>query len=92
MGYFKQRDIDAQEANAHVHPALLDAVNAIRSALPPPKPKVHVLLCDGMVVDVYTDSDLAEYEMHLCKQADKYYGDNAHNYDLITKAVNTNVR
>jgi hypothetical protein len=89
MGYYKQRDIEAQEANAHVHPALLDAVNAIRSALPT-RPKVHVLLCDGMVVDVYTDSGLAEYEMRLCQQADKYYGDNAHTYDLISKPVNTN--
>ena len=89
MGYYKQRDIEAQEANAHVHPALLDAVNAIRSALPT-RPKVHVLLCDGMVVDVYTDSELAEYEMRLCQQADKYYGDNTHSYDLISKPVNTN--
>jgi len=89
MGYFKQQEIEAQEANAHVHPALLDAVNAIRSALPT-RPKVHVLLCDGMVVDVYTDSGLAEYEMHLCKQADRYNGDEAHTYDLIAKPVNTN--
>lgn len=88
MGYFKQQDIDAQEANDHVHTHLRGAVNAIRNA-PPTQAKVHVLLCDGMVIDIYTDSALAEYEMHLCKQADRYYDDDSHHYDLITKPLNT---
>jgi len=35
-------------------------------------PAVHILTCMGRPVGVYVDKSTAEYEMHLCKQADEY--------------------
>ena len=80
-----------QEANAHVHPVLRQMVNIMSGVMKDDlRPVVHVLLCDGAVIDVYSDEGQAQYELHLCKQADKYYGDNEHQYMLVSKPVNVN--
>ena len=42
---------------------------------PFPVPLVHILLCDEVPVGVYVDKNTAEYEMHLCKQADAHMGE-----------------
>lgn len=89
MGRMKDLHIAQTEANDHVHPVMRQMVNIMSGAIKQDlRPVVHVLLCDGEIVDVYADEEQAQYEMHLCQQADRYYGDNDHEYALIAKPVN----
>jgi len=89
MGRMKDLHIAQTEANDHVHPVMRQMVNIMSGAIKQDlRPVVHVLLCDGEIVDVYADAEQAQYEMDLCLQADRYYGDNEHEYSLVTKPVN----
>lgn len=49
-----------------------------------PPPVVHVMLCDDRPIAVYVDRQTAEYEAHLCKQADEQMGEA---YTYVIKAM-----
>jgi len=51
-------------------------------------PVVHVMVCDGKPVAVYVDRQTADYETHLCKQADEAM-DEAHTYVTVTLPLTT---
>jgi hypothetical protein len=50
--------------------------------------EVYVLLCDGVVTDVFTDKAMAEYDLHICQLEDNEEG-LAHDWTLLTRQLNT---
>lgn len=60
----------------------------VRQTQPFPAPVIHVMLCDGVPLSVYVDKQTAEYEMHLCEQADEEM-DEAHAYVIKTMPLVT---
>ena len=53
-----------------------------------PVVEVYLLLCDGVVTDVFTDKSMAEYDLHICQLEDNEEG-LAHNWTLLTRQLNT---
>ena len=51
-------------------------------------PIIHVMICDSQPLAIYVDRQTAEYEMHLCKQADEEM-DEAHTYAIKTMPLVT---
>ena len=88
MGQFKQIHAILQEIanDANVHPSVREAMrNTIQSQ---PIVEVYVLLCDGVVTDVFTDKTMAEYDLHTCIHADREEN-LPHHWSLITRQLNT---
>jgi hypothetical protein len=88
MGQFKQIHAVLQEIanDANVHPSVREAMrNTIVSQ---PIVEVYLLLCDGVVTDVFTDKTMAEYDLHTCALADIQEG-TPHDWTLLTRQLNT---
>ena len=88
MGQFKQIDTILHEIanDTNVHPSIR---NAMRDAIvAKPYTEVYLLLCDGVVTDVFTDKPLAEYDLHTCMEADRQEN-LKHRWTLITRQLNT---
>jgi hypothetical protein len=88
MGQFKQIHAILQEIanDANVHPSVREAMrNTIQSQ---PIVEVYLLLCDGVVTDVFTDKAMAEYDLHICQLEDNEEG-LAHDWTLLTRQLNT---
>ena len=72
MGQFKNINLILQEIikDNNIHPSIREAM---RGAQPTPKPEtyVYVLLCDGVVTDVFTDKAMAMYDLYTCMKADE---------------------
>lgn len=49
---------------------------------------IHVMICDSQPLAIYVDRQTAEYEMHLCKQADEEMGE-ACTYSIKTMPLVT---
>ena len=60
----------------------------VRLTQPFSPPVIHVMLCDGVPLSVYVDKQTAEYEAHLCGQADEQM-DEAHTYIIKTMPLVT---
>ena len=52
-------------------------------------PKVYLLVVDGKYVEAYASKETAEYEMHLCMQADEEI-DEHHVYRIREMDINFN--
>jgi len=52
-------------------------------------PKVYLLVVDGKYVEAYASKETAEYEMHLCMQADDEL-DEHHVYRIREMDINFN--
>ncbi len=88
MGQFKQIHTILQEIanDANVHQSVRDAMRkTISSQLPD---KVYLLLCDGVVTDVFTNKETAMYDMYICIKADAEEG-LPHEWRVIARQLNT---
>ena len=90
MGQFKQISIilDQIAEDSNVHPTIRDAMRkTISSQLPD---KVYLLLCDGVVTDVFTNKETAMYDLYTCIKADAEEG-LPHEWRVIARQLNTSV-
>lgn len=88
MGQFKQISIilDQIAEDSNVHPTIREAMRkTISSQLPD---KVYLLLCDGVVTDVFTNKETAMYDMYICIKADAEEG-LPHEWRVIARQLNT---
>ena len=98
MGQFKQIDVVLQEIakDDNVHPsvrkAMLDAMNDVmrETIIADPFMEVYVLLCDGVVTDVFTNKETAMYDLYTCIKADAEEG-LPHEWRVIARQLNTSV-
>ena len=96
MGQFKQIDVVLQEIakDENVHPsvrkAMLDAMKDVmrETIIADPFMEVYVLLCDGVVTDVFIDKAMAEYDLHTCIKADEEEG-LPHKWTIVIRQLNT---
>lgn len=97
MGQFKDINLILQEIvkDNNIHPSIREAMRdmvvnkPIQSARPSsPETYVYVLLCDGNVTDVFTDKDMAEYDLHTCMEADRQEN-LPHRWTLVKRQLNT---
>ena len=86
MGQFKDIDTILRQiaGDSNIHPSIR---NAMRNTTKP-ETYVYVLLCDGNVTDVFTDKDMAEYDLHTCMEADRQEN-LPHRWTLVTRQLNT---
>jgi len=95
MGQFK--DIDtilrqiADDTNVHpsIREAMRDATQPTQPTVVQPFAKVYLLMCDGVVTDVFTNKDMAMYDMYMCIKADEEEG-LPHEWRVIVRQLNTN--
>ena len=90
MGQFKQISIilDQIAEDSNVHPTIREAMRkTISSQLPD---KVYLLLCDGVVTDVFTNKETAMYDLYTCIKADMEEG-LPHEWRVIARQLNTSV-
>jgi hypothetical protein len=93
MGQFKQISVilDQIAEDSNVHPSIREAMRdlvvnkKISDQLPD---KVYLLLCDGVVTDVFTNKDMAMYDLHTCIKADEAE-DLPHEWRVIVRQLTT---
>jgi hypothetical protein len=93
MGQFKQISVilDQIAEDSNVHPSIREAMRdlvvnkKISDQLPD---KVYLLLCDGVVTDVFTSKEMAMYDLHTCIKADAEEG-LPHEWRVIARQLNT---
>jgi hypothetical protein len=91
MGQFKNINVILQEIanDANVHQSVREAMRkTISEQLLPDK--VYLLLCDGVVTDVFTSKEMAMYDLHTCIKADAEEG-LPHEWRVIARQLNTSV-
>ena len=96
MGQFKDINLILQEIikDNNIHPSIREAMRDATQPTPvqpvqyPPVVEVYVLLCDGVVTDVFTDKAMAEYDLHTCISADLEEG-LLHSWSLVTRQLTT---
>ena len=94
MGQFKNINLILQEIikDNNIHPSIREAMrNATQPTQPPvvqPFNKVYLLMCDGVVTDVFTNKDMAMYDMYMCIKADEEEG-LPHEWRVIVRQLNT---
>jgi len=92
MGQFKDIDTILRQIadDANVHPSIREAMrNATQPTAVLPFAKVYLLMCDGVVTDVFTDKAMAMYDLHTCIKADEEEG-LPHEWRVIVRQLNTN--
>lgn len=92
MGQFKDIDTILRQIadDTNVHPSIREAMrNATQPTAVQPFAKVYLLMCDGVVTDVFTDKAMAMYDMHTCIKADEEEG-LPHEWRVIVRQLNTN--
>lgn len=89
MGQFKSIDSVLRQIadDNNIHPSIREAMRGTSAKQTSPD-EVYVLLCDGVVTDVFTDKAMAEYDLHICQMADNEEG-LAHDWTLITRQLTT---
>lgn len=89
MGQFKNIDTILRQIadDTNVHPSIRDAMRGT-SAKQAPINKVYLLLCDGVVTDVFTNKETAMYDMYICIKADAEEG-LPHEWRVIARQLNT---
>lgn len=91
MGQFKDINLILQEIikDNNIHPSVREAMrNATQPTSVQPFAKVYLLMCDGVVTDVFTDKAMAMYDLHTCITADAQEGLN-HEWRVIVRQLNT---
>ncbi len=93
MGQFKQIHSILQEIadDANVHPSVREAMRDLvvnKQLQSQPIVEVYVLLCDGVVTDVFIDKAMAEYDLHTCIKADEEEG-LPHKWTIVIRQLNT---
>lgn len=93
MGQFKQISVilDQIAEDSNVHPSIREAMRDLvvnKTIQSQPIVEVYVLLCDGVVTDVFTDKAMAEYDLHICQMEDNEEG-LGHSWTLLTRQLNT---
>jgi hypothetical protein len=92
MGQFKDIDTILRQIadDTNVHPSIREAMrNATQPTAVQPFAKVYLLMCDGVVTDVFTDKAMAMYDLHTCIKADEEEG-LPHEWRVIVRQLNTN--
>jgi hypothetical protein len=59
-----------------------------KTILAQPVSKVYLLLCDGVVTDVFTNKEMAMYDLYTCIKADAEEG-LTHEWRVIARQLNT---
>ena len=93
MGQFKQISVilDQIAEDSNVHPSIREAMRDLvvnKTIQSQPIVEVYLLLCDGVVTDVFTEKAMAEYDLHICQLEDNEEG-LAHDWTLLTRQLNT---
>jgi len=93
MGQFKQISIilDQIAEDSNVHPTIREAMRKAvvsKTILAQPVDKVYLLLCDGVVTDVFTNKEMAMYDLYTCIKADAEEG-LTHEWRVIARQLNT---
>jgi hypothetical protein len=90
MGQFKDINTLIRQLvdDTNVHPSIREAMRNSTQPTPEPETYVYVLLCDGVVTDVFTDKAMAEYDLHTCISADLEEG-LLHSWSLVTRQLTT---
>jgi uncharacterized protein (UPF0147 family) len=91
MGQFKDINLILQEIikDNNVHPSIREAMrDATQPTSVQPFAKVYLLMCDGVVTDVFTDKAMAMYDLHTCIKADEEEG-LPHEWRVIVRQLNT---
>jgi hypothetical protein len=90
MGKFKEINTLIRQLvdDTNVHPSIREAMRNSTQPTPEPETYVYVLLCDGVVTDVFTDKAMAEYDLHTCISADLEEG-LLHSWSLVTRQLTT---
>ena len=99
MGQFKDINTLIRQLvdDNNVHPSIREAMRNTTQPTPTPTPtptpvqpfdKVYLLLCDGDVTDVFTNKDMAMYDLHTCITADAQEG-LSHEWRVIVRQLNT---
>lgn len=91
MGQFKDIDTILRQIadDTNVHPSIREAMrNSTQPTSVQPFAKVYLLMCDGVVTDVFTDKAMAMYDMHTCIKADEEEG-LPHEWRVIVRQLNT---
>ena len=91
MGQFKDIDTILRQIadDNNIHPSIREAMrNATQPTAVQPFAKVYLLMCDGVVTDVFTDKAMAEYDLHTCISADLEEG-LLHSWSLVTRQLTT---
>jgi aconitase A len=97
MGQFKDIDTILRQIadDTNVHPSIREAMRdatqptAVQPTAVQPFAKVYLLMCDGVVTDVFTDKAMAMYDLHTCIKADEEEG-LPHEWRVIVRQLNTN--
>lgn len=92
MGQFKDIDTILRQIadDTNVHPSIREAMrNATQPTAVQPFAKVYLLMCDGVVTDVFTDKAMAMYDLHTCIKADEEEG-LPHEWRVVVRQLNTN--
>ena len=92
MGQFKDIDTILRQIadDTNVHPSIREAMrNTTQPTAVLPFAKVYLLMCDGVVTDVFTDKAMAMYDLHTCIKADEEEG-LPHEWRVIVRQLNTN--
>ena len=93
MGQFKQISVilDQIAEDSNVHPSIREAMRDLvvnKTIQSQPFMEVYVLLCDGVVTDVFIDKAMAEYDLHTCIKADEEEG-LPHKWTIVIRQLNT---
>ena len=93
MGQFKQISVilDQIAEDSNVHPSIREAMRDLvvsKTIQSQPIVEVYVLLCDGVVTDVFIDKAMAEYDLHTCIKADEEEG-LSHKWTIVIRQLNT---
>jgi len=94
MGQFKDINTLIRQLvdDTNVHPSIREAMRnttqPTQSTSVQPFDKVYLLLCDGDVTDVFTNKDMAMYDLHICQMEDNAEG-LSHEWRVIVRQLNT---
>jgi uncharacterized protein (UPF0147 family) len=96
MGQFKQISTVLQEIikDNNIDPSIREVMRdlvvnkPLQSTAKQLPTKVYLLLCDGVVTDVFTDKAMAMYDMHTCIKADEEEG-LPHEWRVIARQLTT---
>lgn len=94
MGQFKDINtlirqlVDDKNVHPSIREAMRNTTQPTQQTSVQPFDKVYLLLCDGDVTDVFTNKDMAMYDLHTCITADAQEG-LSHEWRVIVRQLNT---
>ena len=90
MGQFKSIDSVLRQIadDNNIHPSIREAMRNATQPTPATETYVYVLLCDGVVTDVFTDKAMAMYDLYTCMKADEEE-DIPSNWSVVKRQLTT---